>query len=215
MQRETGIIITRRRPASLLALTFSAALMLTGGITVYADTSAMEMTQQFVNQALQIMANKQLPVANRTSQLRAVLEPHFDFREMARQSLGPHWRELTEAQRQEFSNVFKNFIESAYLSKINDYSGQQVQFLRQTSLGAGFVQVHSTIVQAGKAPIPINYLLDQKDGSWKIYDVTVDNISIIQNYRNQFNRVINDSGFDKLLADLKAKQQQLALPQAS
>jgi ABC-type transporter MlaC component len=109
MQRETGMMATRRRPAVPLALAFSA-LMLTGGLSAHADTSALETTQQFVNQALQIMADKQLPVANRSSQLRAVLEPHFDFREMARQSLGPHWRELTQAQRQDFSNVFKDFI---------------------------------------------------------------------------------------------------------
>ena len=101
-------------------------------------------------------------------------------------------------------------MESAYLSKIGEYSGQKVEFIKQSSLGDGYAQVASNILQPSKPSIPVNYLLEQKDGSWKVYDVTVDNISIIQNYQNQFNRVINEDGFDKLLADLKAKQRQLA-----
>jgi phospholipid transport system substrate-binding protein len=85
----------------------------------------------------------------------------------------------------------------------------QVQFGQSRSLGEGYAKVDTTIVQAGKNPIPVTYLLEQSGGGWKIYDVAVDNISIIANYRNQFNRVINEQGFPKLMADLRAKQQQL------
>ncbi len=175
----------------------------------FAD-SPMETTQSFVNEALKILADKQNPTAQRQRQLREVIEPHFDFTEMARQALGPHWRSLSPNQRKDFSDVFKGFMESAYLSKIGEYSGQKVEFVRQSQMGDGYAQVASNIVQPGKASIPVNYMLERKDGGWKVYDVTVDNISIIQNYRNQFNRVINENGFDKLMADLKAKQQQLS-----
>lgn len=186
------------------------ALAVTGGAgAIRADTDPLDTTREFVNQALQIMADKQTPVNERERQLRSLIEPHFDFTEMARHALGPHWRQLRPEQRQDFAATFKGFIESAYLSKVGDYSGQKVEFIRQSSLGAGYAQVHSDIVQAGKPPIAINYLLEQKDEGWKVYDVTVENISIIQNYQNQFNRVINNNGFDKLLADLKAKQRQL------
>lgn len=176
----------------------------------WADPDPMATTQEFVNGALRIMADKQTPVADRQRQLRQMIEPHFDFTQMARQALGRHWRSLTPVQREDFTQVFKSFMESAYLSKIGDYSGQRVEFVKQSSLGVGYAQVASSIVQTGKAPIPVNYLLEQKDGGWKVYDVTVDNISIIQNYQNQFNRVINENGFEKLLADLKAKQRQLS-----
>jgi ABC-type transporter MlaC component len=81
---------------------------------------------------------------------------------------------------------------------------------RQASLGEGYTQINTDIIEAGKGPISVNYLLLQKGDSWKIYDVTVDAISIIANYRNQFNRVINEKGFPQLMADLKAKQQELA-----
>jgi phospholipid transport system substrate-binding protein len=170
---------------------------------------AMQTTQQFVDKSLVIMADKQTPISARQQQLRDLLEPRFDFTEMARQALGPHWRDLTPEQRQNFSEVFKSFIESAYLSRIGGYAGQTVSFLKQTSTGDGYAQVFSTINESNKPPTHVNYLLEQKGGGWIVYDVLVENISIIQNYRNQFNRVINQDGFDKLLADLKVKQQQL------
>ena len=174
-----------------------------------ADSGPLGTTQQFVSSALHIMADKQAPIGQRQSQLRDLLDPRFDFAEMSRSALGYHWKSLSPDQRASFTEVFKSFIESAYLSKIGDYSGQRVDFVKQSPLGDGFAQVFTNIVQTGKEPIPVNYLLEQKDGEWKVYDVTVDNISIIANYRNQFNRVINENGFDKLLSDLKAKQQQL------
>jgi phospholipid transport system substrate-binding protein len=163
-----------------------------------------------VNNALKIMANKSLPVQQRRRQLREGIENDFDFTEMSRSALGYNWRNITPDQRSNFTKLFTAFIEDAYLSKIQDYSGQQVQFQGQTSLGAGYTQINTAIVQPGKNPILVNYLLLQKDGSWKIYDVTVDAISIIANYRNQFNRVINEKGFPQLMADLQAKQQELA-----
>jgi phospholipid transport system substrate-binding protein len=174
------------------------------------NDGAMAMTQGMVQRSLQILRNTNAPVTQRRRDLRAVLEGHFDFAEMSRSALGYHWRALTPEQREEFTNLFKAFIEDAYLSKIQDYKGQDVQFTRQRSLGEGYVEIDSKIVQAGKSPIPVNYLLEQKDGGWMIYDVTVDAISIIANYRNQFNRVINDQGYPKLVSDLRAKQQQLA-----
>jgi phospholipid transport system substrate-binding protein len=186
---------------------FSLAISL--AVPLHADTGALDATRQFVTQALHVLSDKQTPVAQRSAQLRQLLEPNFDFTEMSKSALGYHWKQLSPDQRANFTQVFKTFIESAYSSKINEYSGQKVQFIREAPLSPGYAQVFTNIVQTGKNPIAVNYLLEQKNGGWKVYDVTVDNISIIANYRTQFNRVINENGFDKLLADLKAKEQQI------
>jgi phospholipid transport system substrate-binding protein len=178
--------------------------------TAFADTDAMEVARAMVDQSLRILRDAVTPLPQRRRRLRAVIEPRFDFTEMSRSAIGYHWRSLSPQQRADFTKLFTAFIEDAYLSKIQDYSGQQVVFLKQTSLEPGYAQVETKIVQAGKTPIPVNYLLEQKDATWKIYDVTVDNISIINNYRNQFNRILNQQGFDKLMADLQVKQQELA-----
>jgi len=200
-------LITALRAAIIAGAAFLA--LGAGRSPAFAQSGAEAMTRQTVDQALSILANKSTPVAQRQRDLRNLIEPRFDFTEMSRSAIGYHWRTLTPAQRAEFTQVFTAFIEDAYLSKIQDYSGQKVEFGAQRSLGQGYAEVDTKIIQAGKNPVPLTYLLEQKDGSWKIYDITVDNISIVANYRNQFNRVISDQGFDKLMADLRAKQRQL------
>jgi phospholipid transport system substrate-binding protein len=192
-----------------------AAALLASGLMMnstpaLAQGSPMAATQEMVNQALQILRNKQKPVVERRRELKSVIETRFDAKEMARSTLGYHWRSLSTEQRNDFTQLFTAFIEAAYLDKVQDYSGQQVHFGQVRSLGSGYAEVDTTIVQPqGQNPIPVNYLLEQRDGAWKIYDVTVDGISIIANYRNQFNRVINEQGFPKLMTELRAKQQQL------
>jgi phospholipid transport system substrate-binding protein len=176
---------------------------------VWAFATAMDTVNQVVNKSLPVLRDKRTPVPQRRRQLRSLLERHFDFADMSRIALGYHWRELNSTQRAQFTQLFTAFIENAYLSKIQDYAGQDVAVLGQNSEGQGFARVRSQIIQQGKQPIKVDYLLREIDGDWKIYDVTVDAISIVANYRNQFNRVINDQGFGKLMADMRAKQQQL------
>jgi len=190
---------------ALLLLSLSPARALAD-----AGKSPMAVTQTMVNRALEIMSNKALPIPQRRRELREAIENEFDFSEMSRSALGYNWRNLSPDDRSQFTQLFTAFIEDAYLSKIQDYSGQQVRFDGQTSLGQGYTQINTSIIESGKSPISVNYLLLQKDNTWKIYDVTVDSISIIANYRNQFNRVINEKGFPQLMTDLRAKQKELA-----
>jgi phospholipid transport system substrate-binding protein len=206
--------LQNHRPSRLGTALAIALLVLTATFTVElaparAQGSAKAATQEFVDQALQILRNKQKSVLQKRRELKPLMESHFDSTEMARSTLGYHWRSLTPDQRANFTRLFTDFIEAAYLDKVQDYEGQEIQFGQSRSLGAGYAEINTTIVQPGKNPIPVTYLLEQSGGAWKVYDVTVDNISIIENYRNQFNRVINQQGFPKLMADLRAKQQQL------
>lgn len=206
---------SRRAAAGRIAAVLAAVAMLgmiRGQGVARADTGGapMAVAKATVDHALAILANKSMPVVQRRKELREAIENNFDFTEMSRSALGYHWRSLTPAQRQDFTHLFTAFIEDAYLSKIQDYSGQKVEFVGQSQLAPGYVQINTNIIEPGKNPIAVNYLMLQQDGAWKIYDVTVDAISIIANYRNQFNRVINDQGFDKLMADLRSKQQELA-----
>ncbi len=203
------------RPISALAITLASAVLalflIDAGITARAQaaTTPMGEVKQVMGVALPVLRDRQTPLLQRRRQLRGMLEGHFDFPDMARIALGYHWRQLNPNQRAEFSQLFTAFIENAYLSKIQDYSGQDVVVTSQNSEGPGFARVRTHVVQQGKQPINVDYLLRQMGDDWKIYDVTVDNISIIANYRNQFNRVINDQGFAKLMSDMRLKQQEL------
>ena len=170
----------------------------------------MTVVQNTVNQALEVLRDKASPLPQRQEKLRQIVAQSFDFTEMAKSALGYHWKTLNPQQQQEFTNVFIAFIEDSYLSKLNDYRGQQVQFVKASQDGADYSQVNTNIVREGKDPIHLDFRLMQESGAWKIYDVTVDAISIIANYRNQFNRVMNNQGYDTLIKDLKEKQAALA-----
>ena len=172
--------------------------------------SPMAVVQNTVNQALEVLRDKAAPLPQRQEKLRQIVAQSFDFTEMAKSALGYQWKKLTPQQQQEFTNVFISFIEDSYLSKLNDYRGQQVQFIRASQDGADYAQVNTNIVREGKDPIHLDFRLMKEGGTWKVYDVTVDAISIIANYRNQFNRVMNNQGYDTLIKDLKEKQASLA-----
>jgi phospholipid transport system substrate-binding protein len=204
--------LLQRRAILMLSLTAALVLSLAPSrflAPAWAD-DPMSVVKTTVDQALEVLRDKGTPLAQRQDKLRQIVAATFDFTEMAKSALGYHWKEITAAQQQEFTNAFIAFIEDSYLSKINDYSGQQVNFLRASNEGAQYAQVNTDIVQPKGEAIHVNYRLLQENSTWKIYDVTVDAISIIANYRNQFNRVMNNKGYDTLISDLKSKQAALA-----
>jgi phospholipid transport system substrate-binding protein len=172
-----------------------------------------------INDVITVFEDKQMPLKERRDKLAELGFRYFDFQDMARSALGYHWRDLSPQQRSEFTPLFANFIQAAYLSKLHESAVQRVReeaktadirFTREAFDGPDYAEVDSNVVlRDQKDPIPVNYLMHRVDGRWRIYDVTVDAISVIANYRNQFNRVINNDGYNKLVADLRAKQQQL------
>lgn len=196
---------------SMIAAAAAAAVILTVSrpIPAYATPDPMEVVKSLVTPALQILGDKTTPLKERQEKLRNLANASFDFTAMSRSALGYHWKSLNDQQKKDFVQTFTSFIEDSYLSKIQDYTGFEVQFTGESQLDPGIAQVKSSIIQPGKQPVPVNYMLRQASGKWLVYDVTVDNISIIANYRNQFNRVMNNKGFDTLLSDLKSKQAQL------
>jgi phospholipid transport system substrate-binding protein len=177
----------------------------------HALSTPMTVVQTTVNQALDILRDHSTPLAQRQEKLREIVSASFDFREMSRSAMGYHWRSLAPEQRKEFTHVFTTFIEDSYLAKVSDYSNQHVDYLSwRNNGGPEYAQVKTNIVQTGKPPINFNFLLLDRGKGWKIYDVTVDAISIIANYRNQFNRVMNNKGYAVLIGDLESKQAALA-----
>ncbi len=189
--------------ASLAVMT----LCLAAQATVAGDPMALVKTT--VNQVVNVLQDKATPQQTRRNRLIDLVSGRFDFADMARQSLGTHWNQLTPAQRDEFVPLFTSFMEAAYLDKIEGYSGQPIQFIKESSDGSGYSQVSTSVIQQDKQPIQIDYRLKQEGGEWRVYDVTVDDISITANYRNQFNRVIDNQGYDALVTAMRNKEREL------
>ena len=201
------------------AVTLTLGLMMIAAICFFTAASVvhgavggdpMTTVKNTVNQALDILKDRETPPEVRRRGLIEIVAGHFEFTDMARSSLGYHWSRLSPAQQQQFVQLFTAFMEDAYLNKLEGYSGQKIEFSGVTSNGPGDSEVNTRVLQPdGGQPISLSYRLRQDTGDWKVYDVTVDNISITANYRNQFNRVINSQGFDALMNEMRTKQQEL------
>jgi phospholipid transport system substrate-binding protein len=138
------------------------------------------------------------------NQLREIVYPLFDFSEMARRSLGSHWRRLNPQQQKEFVSLFTELLEKTYAERIDLYEGQKVVYTRET-IEKNYADVGTKVVGKKGESYTVDYKLHLVDGKWRIYDVVAENISLVNNYRSQFNRVIVNSSFEELLKRMKAK----------
>lgn len=159
-----------------------------------------------VNQGVEILKNAKLDGQKQKNQiidrLRQIVYPLFDFNEMAMRSLGANWRRLNPQQRKEFVSTFTALLEKTYADQIDLYNGQQVVYSGE-SIDGDYAQVDSRIIDKNGQTYSVFYRLHRVDGKWRIYDVVAENISLVNNYRSQFNRVIARSSFEELLKTMK------------
>ena len=165
-----------------------------------------EAIKNAVNDGVEILRNAKLENQKERTQvidrLRQIVYPLFDFNEMAMRSLGANWRKLTPEQRKEFVATFTALLEKTYADQIDLYDGQQVVFSGE-NIDGNFAQVDSRIIDKKGQNYSVVYRLHRVDGKWRIYDVLAENISLVNNYRSQFNRVIAKSSFVELLRIMK------------
>jgi phospholipid transport system substrate-binding protein len=146
---------------------------------------------------------------DRREQLRRAIFARFDFNEMAARSLGAYWRKLTPQQQDEFTRLFTDLLERAYIDQIESYTNEKFTYVKET-VDQDYADVQSKIQTAKGEEYQLNYRLRLVGKEWKVYDVVVENISLVNNYRSQFNRVIANQSYDELVRKLKDKQIQTA-----
>jgi phospholipid transport system substrate-binding protein len=123
---------------------------------------------------------------------------------MARRALGPEWRRHTSEEQKEFVKLFTDLLERAYLKQIESYNDQKVRYLNERE-DSSYAQVDTKIVDNKGQEFSINYLLDNVNGDWKVYDVAIEDISPVNNYRAQFSRVLASSSYQELVHRMKDK----------
>jgi phospholipid transport system substrate-binding protein len=189
-----------------LSLLVFAVLMLVCGYKLANAGEPTEAIRDAVNQGVEILKNAKLDNQKQRAQvierLRQIVFPLFDFNEMAMRSLGANWRRLNPQQRQEFVSTFTALLEKTYADQIDLYDGQQVVYTGE-SVDGDYAQVDSRIIDKNRQTYSVAYRLHKVGGKWKIYDVVAENISLVNNYRSQFNRVIAKSSFAGLLKMMK------------
>ncbi len=170
-----------------------------------------ELVSDVIEKAIQILNDPKLGgnhrKGERLSLLREAVYSVFDFPEMARRSLGLHWRQRTPEEREEFVTIFTKLLEQTYANKIESYDDEKVVYTRE-AIDQGYAKVGSNIVNKQGEAFSVIYKLHLTEKSWKIYDVSVENISVVNNYRSQFNRVITKESFPELIGKMKKKVKQ-------
>ena len=167
-------------------------------------TEAMRTT---ISQAIEVLQDQELKkperMAERVTRLKQIADSRFDYEEMAKRSLGGQWNQLGERERQEFVDLFTEFLTATYMEQIHTYSGEAVTFLTER-LEGNHAEVKSLMV-GKKTETPMDYRLRMKDDDWKAYDVVVDGISLVQNYRGQFRAILRASSYQDLVQSLREK----------
>ncbi len=128
----------------------------------------------------------------------------FDEVELSRRALGGNWNKLNTAQQQEFIQLYRQVLEKAYIDKILSYTNEKIVFPKENMLASNQAEVQTKVITSSKE-IPIFYRVIQKNGVWKVYDVVIENVSLVQNYRSQFNDILAKNTPDQLLEILRKK----------
>lgn len=192
------------------AIIFSA-LVLTAALARGGDSSAGVPTDQVratVNRVLMILKDPALNSAGakeaRRAELSKAILPRFDFEEMAKRSLGAEWRRRTPAEQKEFVRLFTALLKDSYVDSIESYRGEKVVY-RGESQDGDYADVGSKMIDKRGQEFAIDYRLNLEGSEWKVYDVIIENISIVNNYRSQFQRILSRSSFAELLRRLGNK----------
>ena len=143
--------------------------------------------------------------ADRRAAVRKIANEIFDFAEIARRSLGRYWQPLSEPQRSEFVGLFGDLLERSYISKIETYGGEKIVYSGERMDG-DLAVVSTKIITKNGTEVPIDYRLFRRGDRWLVYDVNIEGISLVSNYRTQFNKIIQSNGYNTLVDRMKAKQ---------
>ena len=176
-------------------------------IPVYAGVP-MTTVEATVNRVLDVLRDSKLksPVAKekKKEKLRIIYKDMFDEIEFSKRTLTRNWNKFNPAERVEFVSLFEQVLEKSYMDKILDYSNEKIDFYKESMLSENQAEIQTKIITSSKE-VPIFYRMILKNGKWKVYDVVVENVSLVQNYRTQFNDILTKNTPEQLLEILRKK----------
>ena len=167
-----------------------------------------EIAKQVIEKALEALNDPSSKGEERRQKVKSIVDPYFDYQEMAKRSLGPTWGKLSAGQRHEFVQLFAQLLEASYSDKIEKYAQRVKIDYTGEILDGEYAEVRTVVVRTNDR-IPLNYRLMQENGGWKVYDVVIEGVSLVSNYRSQFSRIIHESSYAELVRRLKTKVSEL------
>jgi phospholipid transport system substrate-binding protein len=177
--------------------------------------SVTDEVKRVVDEVVRIVADPELKKPQKEPQrrqaLRKVIGSIFDYQEMAQRSLATHWKERTPAEKKEFVSLFQTLLENSYAGKIESYHNEKIVYLKESVEGQ-HAEVDSKVIAPKGDEYALDYRLMQKGGKWVVYDVVIEGVSLVSNYRGQFNRIVNSQGYPQLVKKLRSKSEEIKAP---
>ena len=201
--------------AWLRSLVVTVTVLLTGIAADRAQAGeATEAMKATIGEVLRILADKDLKQPSKANERRQLLEKvvgeRFDYPEMSRRSLGAPWANLAEKDKQEFISLFQTLLVNTYADKIESYSGEGVHYVNERN-EKEYAEVRTKVL-TGKTEIPLDYRLLHKGLDWRVYDVVVDGVSLVNNYRGQFSKILRNGSYADLVEQLRKKSEKIKSP---
>ncbi len=188
----------------------SLVFALSGGGPAWAGAPTEHLRSQ-VERVIKTLDDPELKKESRARErrqaVRKIAEDIFDFTETAKRSLGRHWANRSAAEREEFVRLFTDLLERSYLTKIETYSGEKVHY-NGDAVDGDVATVKTRIATKSGTEIPIDYKMLKRGERWLVYDVAIEGVSLVANYRTQFNKIIQTSSYQELVKKLKTKQEE-------
>lgn len=182
-------------------------MLLLFSLPVYAGVP-LDTVQANVNKVLDVLRDPKLKSASakeiKKEKLRVIYRGMFDEFEFSRRTLARSWSKLNPAQQKEFISLFEQIMEKSYVDKIFSYTNEKIEFYKENMLSENQAEIQTKVITSSNE-IPIFYRMMKKDNTWKVYDVVVENVSLVQNYRTQFNDILNKNTPEQLLEILRKK----------
>jgi len=188
-----------------------AASLLMASVS-FANPPADEI-KRTVDEVVRIVADKDMKKndTKRRQALKKSISNIFDYAEMAKRSMGKHWNVRTPAEKKNFIDLFASLLENSYAGKIESYNNEKIIYIRDIVDG-DYAEVKSKVVTANRDEFTLDYRLFKQNNKWMVYDVIIEGVSLVANYRSQFNKIINANGYDKLVDKLQSKNEELKAP---
>ena len=193
-----------------IVIVLLAACLLLGFATPSFAGPALDTVKGNVDEVLKVLKNPaykgETGKKAKQDQIRRISQKMFDFAELSKRTLGLNWNKFSAAQRQEFVDLYRGLLEDAYIDKITSYTDERINYTKELQLSENAAEVQSTVVTKS-GEIPVYYRMHNKDGQWRVYDVVIEGVSLVNNYRTQFREILANNPPEYLLDTMRKKVQ--------
>jgi phospholipid transport system substrate-binding protein len=183
--------------------TAAVALVLLAGSPAWAGPT--DQLREYTDQVVKVLDDPALARQDRRAAVRKIAHEAFDVAETAQRVLARHWQARTPAEREEFTQLFADLLERTYIARMDEYGGERIRYLSE-SIDGSLASVRARIVTRNGNEVAVESRMNLRGDRWLIYDILIENVSLVANYRSQFDRIVRSSSYDELVRRLKTKR---------